>query len=317
MRLDRAIDRYIGELARQGRSARTRDDYWRKLAGLSRLPRLHEADVQDVTDDDCRVYLDRWREKSPGTIAHSVTVLRGFFGWLYDNGWIERNPMERIRRPRRPRPEDLDVKTVGPIEVRALLDACETWHEFLCIATLAYTGCRRGAASRLRLRDLDLDAGTAKLFEKGGKIAIKPLPREYVKIVSAAISAGVIGPSGDDYVIPMARKQTRTGERDDRVVWRTVKRVGNRAGVDLYPHSLRAAYAVNFLETHPGELEALQALMGHSKIETTQIYLRRLDRERAMERVRDLSWGGARFEAFPVEAPSGLEPLYEALQASA
>ena len=89
-----------------------------------------------------------------------------------------------------------------------------------------------------------------------------------------AIDSGTLGPGVDPYVIPMARKQTRRGERDDRVIWRTVKRVGERVGIDFYPHSVRAAFAVNFLEAHPGELEALQALMGHSKIETTQTYLR-------------------------------------------
>jgi hypothetical protein len=56
--------------------------------------------------------------------------------------------------------------------------------------------------------------------------------------------------------------------------------------------------------------------MGHSKIETTQIYLRRLDDQRAMERVKDLSWG-LRFGARAEEAPSGFEPLYGALQAPA
>jgi hypothetical protein len=73
---------------------------------------------------------------------------------------------------------------------------------------------------------------------------------------------------------------------------------------------------VRFLETHPGEVEALQRLMGHSKMETTQIYLRRVDRERAMERVRDLSWG-APFGAMGEKARTGFEPVYEALQASA
>ena len=56
--------------------------------------------------------------------------------------------------------------------------------------------------------------------------------------------------------------------------------------------------------------------MGHSKMETTQIYLRRLDRERAMERVRDLSWGSP-FASIAAEARTGFEPVYEALQASA
>ena len=100
------------------------------------------------------------------------------------------------------------------------------------------------------------------------------------------------------------------------MIWRTVKRLGRRAEVEVHPHSLRAAFAVQFLETHPGELEALQRLLGHSKIETTQIYLRQLDNERQMERVRDLSWG-ARFGDFLEKAPGGFEPPYEALQASA
>jgi integrase/recombinase XerD len=315
MKLARATDQFIGELARRGYSKRTLDDYWRKLDGLCDL--TPEAEVSEITAEDCRAYLDRWRSASPGTIAHSVSVLNSFFGWLYDERVIERNPMERIKRPRKPAPEDLDVKTVSPDDVRRLLNACETWHELLCVSTLAYLGCRRRAASRLRLRDLDLDRETVRLFEKGGKVAVKPLPGEYLALVRAAVAAGAIENKADAYVIPMMRKQLRDGERDDRVIWRTVTRIGKRTAIDLYPHSLRAAFAVNFLESHPGELEALQALMGHTKIETTQVYLRRLDRERAMERVKDLSWGVTRFEALPVKAPSRFELLYEALQASA
>ena len=317
MRIAEAIDLYLGELARLGRSARTRDDYWRKLVGLCAVAGLQRADVSEVSDDDCRRYLDRWSGASPSTMAHSVSVLAGFFRWLYENDRISRNPMEKIRRPRRPRPEDLDVKSVGAEDVRRLLLACVTPQELLCVATLAYLGCRRGAAARLRLRDVNIRDETVKLFEKGGKVAVKPMPSEYVQILRWAIEAGVLGSGVDAHVIPMARKQARAGERDDRIIWRTVTRIGERIGVDVYPHSLRAAYAVNFLESHPGELEALQALMGHSKIETTQVYLRRLNRERAMERVRDLSWGGSRFEDYPAKATSGFEPLYEALQASA
>jgi integrase len=317
VRIDEAVDLYLGELARLGRSARTRDDYWRKLVGLCTVAGLQKADVGAVTDDDCRRYLDRWSDASPSTMAHSVSVLAGFFRWLYENDRIDRNPMEKIRRPRRPKPEDLDVKSVGPEDVRRLLLACVTPQELLCVATLAYLGCRRGAAARLRLRDVNIRDETVKLYEKGGKVAVKPMPSEYVQILRWAIEGGVLGSGVDAHVIPMARRQARAGERDDRIIWRTLTRVGARVGIDVYPHSLRAAYAVNFLESHPGELEALQALMGHSKIETTQVYLRRLNRDRAMERVRDLSWGGSRFEDYPVEATSGFEPLYEALQASA
>ena len=71
----------------------------------------------------------------------------------------------------------------------------------------------------------------------------------------------------------------------------TVRRVADRAGVQSHVHAIRAAFAVHYLESHPGDLEALQALMGHTRSDTTQVYLRKLNRTKAMERVRDLDWG--------------------------
>lgn len=207
MRLDRAIDRYLGELARRGRAKQTREDYFRKLAPL--CDALRDVDVRDVTDDDCRAYLDRWRDKAPGTIAHSVSVLNGFFGWLYETDTVPRNPMEKIHRPRKPAPDDLDVTTISGADVRQLFDACETWQELLCLAMLAYLGPRRKAAAQLRRRDVDLERGTIRFREKGGKVIVKPIPTEFAELLRAAVTAGAIGASPDSYVIPMAQGQRR------------------------------------------------------------------------------------------------------------
>jgi len=57
--------------------------------------------------------------------------------------------------------------------------------------------------------------------------------------------------------------------------------------------ALRAAFAVYYLERFPGDVEALKELMGHRSIATTRVYLRKLDKQAAMERVRPLSWGVA------------------------
>ena len=73
-------------------------------------------------------------------------------------------------------------------------------------------------------------------------------------------------------------------------------------------HSIRGAYAVQFLETHPGDLEALQPLMGHTRLETTAVYLRRLNHVKATERVKDLSWRSV-FPPQAVEAHTGFEPV--------
>src|SRR4029453_5787222 len=78
-------------------------------------------------------------------------------------GWRHRpQPMERIKPPRRPHPEDLDVTAVSGADVRRLFDACETWTELLCLSTLAYLGPRRRAASNLRRRDVDIERGTMR-----------------------------------------------------------------------------------------------------------------------------------------------------------
>ena len=75
------------------------------------------------------------------------------------------------------------------------------------------------------------------------------------------------------------------------MIWETIRRLGERAGVQAHAHAIRGAFAVRYLDTHPGDVEALKELMGHTRLDTTQVYLRKLNRSRAMERVRDLDWG--------------------------
>jgi site-specific recombinase XerD len=92
------------------------------------------------------------------------------------------------------------------------------------------------------------------------------------------------------------------------VIWETVRAVADRVGVKATVHALRRAFAVAFLTSHPGALESLQALMNHSRIDTTQVYLRALNRSHAMEAVRDLRWG-PRFQSQREKAHTGFEPV--------
>ena len=125
------------------------------------------------------------------------------------------------------------------------------------------------------------------------------MPDEYAEILCAAQAAGV-WKSADDYLIPNRRPgAVKRAERSDEVIWETVKKLAARAGVEAHTHALRAAFAVQFDEANPDQLIALKELMGHARIETTLVYLRRKDRVRAMEAVRALSWGGAGHFVFP------------------
>jgi integrase len=311
VRLARAIDLWMGELARGGRTASTRTSYERYLFKF--VAQLEQArpdvDARQVTTNDCRHFLDGWTGRSASTVCSIHSALSGLFGWLYLEGEVDANPMTRIARPRRPRPEDLDVVIVTPADVERMLRATADWQEFLCLAVLAYLGPRRDSVSRLRWRDVDLAEGTIRFREKGNKISVKPMPNELRLILRSAMESAEVSCGPDDYVIPNRRPASvRRAERSNKVIWETVRTVGERVGVRATAHALRRAFAVAFLTGHPGAIESLQALLNHSRIDTTQVYLRPLNRSKAMEPVRDLSWGLG-FEAEAEEAHTGFEPV--------
>lgn len=306
--LNYALDAYDGDLARAARTPATRLKYKQILWLFAAF--LENDGIRDcdrITADHCRRFLDRWVDASPSTLALHVTILRGFFAFLVNETVIERDadPMARIRRPIRKRPEDLDVISVSSSDVERLFAASEGWQEILCLSVLAYMGPRRTAAALARRRDVDLEKGTIRFLEKGGKPIVKPIPDELAAIIRAADQQHV-WPSGDAYLIP-SRRPHRNRERSAKVIYDTVKKIAKRAGVRTHVHALRAAFAVQFDEQNPGRLVGLKELLGHSRIETTMVYLRRQDKAREMETVRSLSWGSV-FPHNPAVPPAGFEP---------
>jgi integrase len=320
MRLSRAIDLYIDDLALRKRSRRTRDGYERLLFDFARLIDPHsERVVAEIGEDDCRRFLGRWRDGSPSTLASGVSLLRGFFRFLERKGEIARSPMFNIERPARQRAEDLDVVTVSDGDVIRLINACRDFQELICLGAAAYLGRRRTALANARRADADLEEGFVRFTDKGGKVIVQPIPAEYLDVLREADIHGVWdGPL--DWLIPPRRKCiTGTARRESKVIYETVQKVAARAGVRAHVHALRAAFAVRFDQAHPEHVTALKELMGHSRIETTMVYLRRKDKAKAMDLVRDLSWsseGPSRFEPrseksadLQAKAHTGFEPV--------
>ncbi len=301
MTTSHAVDLWLGELERLGHTPRTISTYRGLLDKLAdSYPHL---DISELTPTMIRRFLDQQAlrrdgaRKAAATVAQNVSIVAGLFDWLTREGIIQRNPTRRngdrvISRPRQQPPEDNDaVVTVSGRDVARLLQTAEGWQEQLAVATLAYLGPRRHALASARITDYDPAERTLTFREKGAKVITKPVPDRLADLIDAAILAGVY--HEQDYLVPGYAGQRRRGDRDDRVIWRIVRRVANRAGVETHVHALRAAFAVHFLEEKPGELVALQKLMGHRRLETTLVYLRRLDRRRSMETVRDLNGYGA------------------------
>lgn len=303
---DRAIDDFLDDCRRRGYSERTLTTYRRILDEFSaRLPL--DADVKDISEDDVRRYLGSKGSKARGTIAHAESVMSSWLTWMYRNRKIGKNPMDRMDRTKRIPAADLDVTSVSTDDARRLLEAATSWTERLTVGVLLYMGPRRRAVARLRVKDYDPANGLLKFREKGGKVISKPVPGELRALLDEALADGVLHerakflhPSDTKdgpYLVPPEAYLTRGGERDDRCIYDTVKRVAKAAGVDAHVHALRATFAVFFLETHQRDAVALQELLGHRSSETTKAYVRKMDKGKAMDTVRDLSWAVAKPDA--------------------
>jgi integrase len=319
-----ALDLWISSLAVRGLAEATRNKYREVGYELADYLDSRQIGPHQFELDHARGFLvtklrqrppRRWQKKplepvSNSTLALYVSVIRSYARFLADEQIIDVEWAHKLDRPKRPRPEDVDVVTTSRTDVVRLIGACDVphgrdgWDEVLCIGTLTHLGWRRNAASQIRREDVDLEEGLMRAVEKGGKVIWKPIPDELLDLYRSAEAAGV-WLEARDFLIPNRRPTRIAGVRSNKVVYAIVKRVAAKARVSAHPHALRAAFAVQFDEQHPDLQHTLQILMGHSRPETTQIYLRRKNKAKAMEANRDLSFG------FPSSAdvpPAGFEP---------
>jgi len=264
----------------------------------------HEALLGEETHEDCLRFLGRKRHVSNTTRGTMYSMLNSYFRFLVENGYLraDQNPMAGIRRARRLKPEDVPVVTTAGEDVQKLILGCRDFQELICIGAAGYLGRRRAALARARRSDADLERGLIRFVDKGGKVIHQPVPDEFLAVLREAEQHDVWqGP--DDYLIPNRRRATTDPhKRSSKIVYETVQKVAERVGVKTHVHALRAAFATHFLEANPGRIESLKELMGHDRIETTYVYLRRMNRARAMEDVRDLSW---------IPEPSGFRSVQE------
>lgn len=312
--LGESFDLFDGELARNSRSISCRRTYGWTLNHLADdARRIGKQYANELTLDDYERTLNRWTNLAPSTLAQRISCFRTYSKFLWRRGWASSWVCADMDRPRRPRAEDIDVVSVSSADVQRMFQAVQDRQEFICLATAVYLGARRNALAQVRRGDVDLVHGTVRFHEKGGKVIVKPLPREYQDLLAELDSDGTwVGP--DSYLIPNRRPAAvRRKERSDKIVWETVKRVAARAGVTCHVHALRAAFAVAFDEAHPDKFTALQLLLGHSRPETTLVYLRRKNKARAMEAVHDLSWGATSppsvLPSNALKAHTGFEPV--------
>ena len=270
----REVAAYLDHLAVERRlSPATRAAYARGLTDLLRLtPGLALADMH-TRDLRGAVAQLRTRGLNGRTIARVLSSWRGFFRWLARNGGVATNPAAGLRAPKVPKALP---KALAPDEARALLDrpardALEAGDRAmfeLCYSSglrLAELVGLDAAVARAILRD-----GEVTVIGKGGKTRAVPVGAKARAALAAWLGARAGVARTDEPALFVGAR----GERvNPAVVRRRLARWALRAGLGMHvhPHMLRHSFASHVLQSS-GDLRAVQEMLGHASIATTQVY---------------------------------------------
>jgi integrase/recombinase XerD len=226
-----------------------------------------------------------------------ISVLHSFFRWAESEEIVPTDPSRKIQRPQKRKP---DIYRPSLDEL-ARVRAAALPHERPAILLMEGSGLRRSEVIACRWSDLDLVRGRLRVFRKGANWHWLPIDPDVVAELRDLFRK--LEPELDDYVFTVEVEQwVSQFERkrrvkdpklpaSDQALWRMVRRVCKRAGVrELSPHQLRHGFANRFLRESGRDFVALQALMGHSRPDTTQAYLDEVELDelaQALERVAE------------------------------
>lgn len=232
--------------------------------------------VGAISVSQLRSYLDHLRATrlSNRSIARHVTTLRGFFGFLVEEGAINSNPAELLIAPKMgaPLPKYLDSSAVDRLLVSPHEDGRVGLRDRAMLALLYATGLRVSELIALRISDLDELEGTVRVIGKGNKQRLVPVGRHALKSLERYLREQrpqLLKSRVSPYLFITARGTRMTRQ----AFWKLIRAHGRSVGIfrHLSPHVVRHTFATHLLEGG-ADLRSLQAMLGHSDIGTTQIY---------------------------------------------
>jgi integrase/recombinase XerD len=266
-----------------GRSANTVEAYLRDLRRLGEFAasrgirdpgRLTRPLLRDF------VFLLKDLGLSSASIRRAVSAIHTYYGFLVGEGRLKDDPSDRLESPRRGRvlPETLSVQEVEAILGAPKVDEPLAWRDRALLELGYGAGLRVSELCNLGLTDLLLTENLVRVFGKGGKERLVPIGRSVIGAVSVYLHnmrPTLDRGKGRGRVLLNARGQalSRVG------AWGIVKRATERAGITkrVTPHTLRHSFATHLLEGG-ADLRAVQEMLGHADLSTTQIYTH-VDRE--------------------------------------
>jgi integrase/recombinase XerD len=278
------IDRFGDYLTlEQGTSPLTLEAYRRDVERLVDYVRVKGATSPiDITSRLLRDFVYQLKDLglAPSSIRRNISAVRTYFRFLLSDGVVTRDPSERLETPRRWRtlPDVLTVPEISRLLAAPTLDDPLAFRDRAMLEIAYGAGLRVSEWISIGVRDVLFEDKLVRVFGKGSKERLVPIGRSaigavatYVREQRPRLEKG--GGKGVLFLNARGEPLSRMG------AWKILRRYVERAGIEkaVSPHTLRHSFATHLLEGG-ADLRAVQEMLGHADISTTQIYTH-VDRE--------------------------------------
>lgn len=269
------LDAFIQHLTERQVSPHTISNYQRDIQQF--LDWFQQSEHVSLNKKTLQRYVSSLTKKSPATIARQLSALRQFFDFFVELDIISDNPAKHIKAPKK---KKLLPKAIAVDDINQLLDAPEKIFDFTkpmhvrnyAILELLYsTGVRVNELVSLNLSDIDVNDGKARVLGKGNKEREVFIGRKAIKALKAWLDVrDDLSCEKDCPALFLNRFGQRLGVRSIQQQLKTIGLEYNK-NWNLHPHQLRHSFGSHILQSG-ADLRAVQELLGHSDIASTQIY---------------------------------------------
>ena len=263
----------------RGMSIHTVNNYTFDVQKLVLYLETHEMQLNplQITTEHVQGFIyEMAKELNPRTQSRLISGLRSFYDYLIFENYCESNPLERIEAPKigRKLPDTLSVKDIDLIVAAVDLSKAQGERNRAIIETLYSCGLRVSELTELKISDLFFEEGFIKVTGKGNKqrfVPIGPLTQKYINLYKDHVRVQMkIEPAFNDTLF-----LNRRGKQLSRaMIFTIVKTLALEAGIqkNISPHTFRHSFATHLLE-NGADLRAIQMMLGHESITTTEIYM--------------------------------------------
>lgn len=273
-----ALRLFDADLRTRGMAERTRSAYGRDVAQFAEWAQRTHSEPSGIDYQALRRYAAELSQERPAaaTVARKLASVRAFLRNLTERGVLEHNPADLLSMPKLP---SRLPKTVKASELAKLLDQIPASTPLQlrdrALFELAYgCGLRAEEIVNLEVASLNFDAEELRVEGKGGRTRIIPVGEVALNATRSYLERGrgALVDSSDELALFLSKTGRRLSTSDVRRRLRVWVRHAALAA-DISPHALRHSFATHLLEGG-ADLRAIQELLGHASLSTTQIYTR-------------------------------------------